>query len=279
MTKAHIADKVVKDFFKLMRGDFVEITLKTYLIVCPLVFLAGFIDSVAGGGGIISLPAYIVAGLPVHFAYGTNKMANSFGTALATWEFAKSGYVRLKPALIAALGALIGGWIGSQIVLMLSAHTLQIMMMVLLPLVAVFMLTHKNMGSDVDNIVPKKKEYALSFIIGLATGCYDGVFGPGTGTFMLMSFTAFLGYAMITASANAKVANLASNVGALVSYVLGGKVLFAIAVPCLLCSCAGNYIGSKMAIKKGSRFIKPVIIVVITLLFIKIIVDFLLAQR
>lgn len=254
--------------------DFFDISLKTYLIVCPLVFLAGFIDSVAGGGGIISLPAYVLAGLPIHYAHGCNKTANSFGTALATWQFAKSGHVRLKPALMAAAGALVGGWIGSQIVLILSAEALQMMLVIFLPIVAVFMLTRKNIGSDVDKIVEPKKEYALSFVIGLATGCYDGVFGPGTGTFMLLSFTAFLGYAMITASANAKVANLASNIGALVSYLVGGKVIFAVALPCMACSCLGNFIGSRLAIKNGSKFIRPMIFVVIALLFIKIALDF-----
>lgn len=251
-----------------------ELTLKTYMIICPLVFLAGFVDSVAGGGGIISLPAYVLAGLPIHSAYGTNKMANSFGTALSTWQFAKSGYVRLKPALIAAVGALTGGWIGSQIVLLLPADVLQMMMMICLPIVAVFMLTRKNIGSDTDNIVEPKKENILSLIIGLAIGCYDGIFGPGTGTFMLLSFTAFLGYAMTTASANAKVANLASNVGALALYILNGKVIFTVAIPCMICSGLGNFIGSRLAIKNGSKFIRPMIFIVIALLLVKLVVDF-----
>jgi len=255
-----------------------EITLKTYMIVCPLVFLAGFIDAVAGGGGIISLPAYVLAGIPVHYAHGCNKTANSFGTALATWQFAKSGYIRFKPALMAAAGALIGGWIGSQIVLMLSAEALQMMLMICLPIVAVFMLTRKNIGSDVDNVVEPKKEYTLSFVIGLATGCYDGIFGPGTGTFMLLSFTAFLGYAMITATANAKAANLASNVGALISYTIGGNIIYSVALPCMVCSCLGNFIGSRLAIKNGSKFIRPVIFVVMTLLFAKIFFDFVISR-
>ena len=256
----------------------VEVTLKMYLLICPLVVLAGFVDSVAGGGGLISLPAYIIAGVPIHFAAGTNKMANSFGTAMATIQFSKGGYVRFKPALAAAAGAFIGGAAGSRIVLMLSAEAVQILVMVCLPFAAIFMLTRKNLGGDVDNIVEPKKEYIRGFFIGIGVGIYDGVFGPGTGTFLIMFFTALLGYSMITASANAKVVNLASNIGALLAYTLGGKVSFTLGIPCMLCSCLGNYIGSKMAIKKGSKFIRPVMMMVIAMLFLKIIYDFTLGK-
>lgn len=251
-----------------------ELTFETYAIVCPLVFFAGFVDAVAGGGGLISLPAYVLAGLPIHYAYGTNKMANSFGTALATYEFAKSGHIRLKTALISAAGALMGGWLGSHLVLLLSEQIVRIMMMICLPIVAVFMLTRRQLGGDSDNFIEAKKEKRLSFLIGLGIGIYDGLFGPGTGTFLLLCFTAFLGYSMITATANAKVVNLASNVGSLVTYMLGGKVLYSLGIPCVLCSCLGNYIGSKLAIKKGSKFIRPVMMGVIIMLFGKVVCDF-----
>lgn len=142
-----------------------ELTLKTYLTVCPLVFFAGFVDSIAGGGGLISLPAYLFAGLPIHYAYGTNKLAATFGTSIATLQFAKSGNIRLRPALISSAGAIIGAWFGSQLVMILSAEIVQVMMMVCLPVVAVFMLTRKQFGSDEDNFPEQKKEYVLSFII------------------------------------------------------------------------------------------------------------------
>lgn len=250
------------------------LTIETYAILLPLVFFAGFVDSVAGGGGLISLPAYLFAGLPVHVAYGTNKMAASFGTSIAVGQFAKNGSIRLKPALIAAVGAIIGGWFGAQLVMMLSAETVQIMMMICLPIVAVFMLTRKQLGSDENHFIEPKKENILCAVIGIAIGVYDGIFGPGTGTFLLMSFTTFLGYSMVTATANAKVVNLASNVGALITYIIGGKVLYAIGIPCIISASLGNFIGSRMAIKKGSRFIRPVMTLVVAGLFIKILLDF-----
>lgn len=250
-------------------------TIEHYSILLPLVFFAGFVDSVAGGGGLISLPAYLFAGLPVHMAYGTNKMAASFGTGIAVRQFAKNGSIRLRPALISAVGAIIGGWFGAQLVMLLSAEAVQIMMMIGLPIVAVLMLTRKQLGGDENHFLAPRKENLRCAVIGVAMGTYDGLFGPGTGTFLLMCFTTLLGYSMVTATANAKVVNLASNVGALVTYIIGGKVLYAVAIPCILCAALGNFVGSKMAIKKGSRFIRPVMTCVIAGLFLKILLDFL----
>lgn len=252
-----------------------SLTVETDLILLPLVFFAGFVDSIAGGGGLISLPAYLFAGLPVHVAYGTNKMAASVGTGIAVWQFAKNGNIRLRPALIAAAGAVVGGWCGAHLVLMLSDQILQLMMMIGLPVVAIFMLTRRQSGSDKDDVPDPIKEQILCAIIGIGIGVYDGLFGPGTGTFLLMTFTALLGYSMVTATANAKVVNLASNIGALITYIVGGKVLYAVGIPCILCAAAGNFLGSKMAIKKGSRFIRPVMTIVVAGLFLKIFIDFL----
>ena len=246
-----------------------------YSILLPLIFFAGFVDAAAGGGGLISLPAYLFAGLPVHMAYGTNKMVSSFGTGIAVRQFAKNGHIRLRPALIAGAGAIVGGLLGAQLVLLLSAGVVQMLMMACLPAAAVFMLTQKRLGSDENHFIAPQKELPRCAVIGAAIGLYDGFFGPGAGTFMIIGFTTFLGYSMVTATANAKVVNLASNVGALISYMLGGKVLYAIVIPCVLCSSLGNYFGSKMAIRRGSRFIRPVMTGVIAGLFLKLLVDFL----
>ena len=237
------------------------------LIICPLVFIAGFIDAVAGGGGLVSLPAYLFAGVPIHIAYGTNKFANCIGTGMASAKFLKSGNIKLKPALISATGALIGSWVGAQLVLLLDEKYLQYSLMIILPIVAIFLLFNRNFGQDINiKEVPIRKLYIISFIIGLIIGVYDGFFGPGTGS--------ICGFNMITASGNAKIVNLASNLAALVVYILNGKVSFMIGIPAAIFAVLGNYIGAHFAINKGSKFIKPVIILVIAMLFIKIIVDF-----
>ena len=119
-----------------------------------------------------------------------------------------------------------------------------------------------------------KKIYILSFIIGLIIGAYDGFFGPGTGTFLLLAFTGICKFNMITASGNAKIVNLSSNLAALVVYILNGKVAFLIGIPAAICAILGNYIGANLAISKGNKFIKPVILFVIIMLFSKVIIDF-----
>lgn len=246
------------------------------LIICPLVFCAGFIDAVAGGGGIISLPAYIFAGVPIHIAYGTNKFANCIGTCTASIKFFKSGNIKLKPALLSAFGALIGSWFGAQLVLLLDEKYLKYSLMMILPIVAVFLLFNRQFGSQDDiREIPKNKIYILSIIIGLIIGAYDGFFGPGTGTFLVLAFTSFLGFNLITASGNAKIVNLSSNFAALIAYALNGKVLFTVGIPAAACAIAGNYLGAYFAIKGGSKIIKPIILVVVAMLFFKVIIDFL----
>ncbi len=240
-------------------------------IVCPLVFCAGFVDAVAGGGGLISLPAYIFAGVPIHIAYGTNKFANCTGTFVACVKFFKSGNIRIKSAVLSAAGALIGSWFGTQLVLVLDEKYLKYCLMIILPVVAVFLLFNRNFGSsDEVKKISNKKLYVLSFIIGMVIGAYDGFFGPGTGTFLVLSFTSILGFDLITASGNAKVVNLASNFAALIAYMINGKILFSIGIPAAICAILGNYIGAHMAIKSGVKVIKPIILVVVVMLLGKV---------
>ena len=250
-------------------------SLSTCLIACPLVFLAGFIDSIAGGGGLISLPAYLLAGIPVHLAYGTNKFASCFGTAMASFQFAKKRHVFWRTALLSALGALIGAGLGAQLALVIDEDILRVGLVFILPLIALFLL--KNKRFDVEHSplsfssVPHSSLIAV--LIGLLCGTYDGFLGPGTGTFIIIAYTSFMKLPLINASANAKIINLASNIAALSVFLLNGSVLLWLAIPCAVCSILGNLIGSKLAIKNGARFIKPVIVFVIGLLFARVCFD------
>lgn len=244
------------------------------LIICPLVFIAGFIDAVAGGGGIITLPAYLITGLPIHTAYGTNKFSSTFGTTIATVQYFKGGCIRIKPALCSVAGALLGSWLGAKLALFLSERYLQYCLVVILPIVALFLVFNRGFGSrETDEAVLTPQKYCLAFLIGLAIGAYDGFFGPGTGTFLVIAFTGLLGFSLITATGNAKIVNLASNIGALVTYLINGKVAFELAIPAALCAFAGNLLGARMAVKKGAKFIRPVILVAVGMLFLKIIFD------
>lgn len=245
------------------------------LIVCPFIFCAGFVDAVAGGGGLIALPAYLFAGLPIHMAYGTNKFASSIGTTVATIKFFKSGNIKIKPALLAAMFALIGSGFGAQLAVLLSEKYLQYCLIIISPIVAIVLLFNKGFGVELeDKDIPKIKVYLLSSIIGLMIGAYDGFFGPGTGTFLVIAFTSLCGFNLITATGNAKVVNLASNIAAVVVFLLNGKIMFAVGIPAAICAVAGSYLGAHFAIKKGAKVIKPIIIVVIIMLFIKVLTSF-----
>ena len=249
--------------------------LKTCLIVCPLVFLAGFVDSVAGGGGIISLPAYLMAGLPAHLAAGTNKVVNGCGTLMATVKYFRNGKVRLRPAVVAAVAALLGSMLGAQLASMVSEAALETAMLVALPCVAVFLVVKRDFGKDdaPAAVIEPRREIIVSALIGLGVGCYDGLLGPGTGTFMILCFTAFLSMDLLTASGCSKAANLASNAGSAAVWILHGSVLWTLAVPAIVCNILGALLGARFAIRGGSKNIRGVMFVVLGLLFVKMLYE------
>jgi len=261
--------------------------IQTLLLVCPLVFLAGFVDSIAGGGGLISLPAYLAAGLPAHIAAGSNKFAMMLGTSVSVAKYSRSGNIELKTALLSAAAALPGAWIGTKIALFLDERYLKAAMLAVIPSVAVFLLLgrgfkKKPAEQDAEAEAGKKRpggtrtgRIALSLGIGLVIGCYDGLIGPGTGTFLMIAFTSLLQYSLLVSSGSAKIVNLASNCMSAMLFIASGNVWFALAVPAALCTVAGNWLGSHLAIRNGVKVIRPVMFAVLALLFVKIIADLL----
>lgn len=247
-----------------------------YLIVCPLVFLAGFVDSIAGGGGLISLPAYILAGIPAHTAIATNKLASSMGTTISTGRYLKNGYLKgkklIKIAICAGIAALIGSAIGSRLSLLASEKILKNLMIVVLPIVAFYVLRNKNMG-DVKEKEPLSDSVTLLIctVSALIIGTYDGFYGPGTGTFLLLVLTGLARMNVRQASALTKVLNLTSNLAALLTFVLHGAVYYPLGLTAGVFCIAGHYVGSGLVVHNGQRIVRPVILVVLVLLFIKII--------
>ena len=252
--------------------------LKMLLIICPLVFTAGFVDAVAGGGGLISLPAYMLAGLPTHQAAGCNKFSASLGTTVAAVNYIKSGKVKFRIAIVAAIGAIIGSSMGTNLALLISDKLLKGMMVVIIPVVAIFLVTQKHLGKEDKGEQGEERsllvQSIISSIIGLVIGCYDGLIGPGTGTFLMIAFSLILRIDLVTSSGCAKVANLASNLTSVIIYTLGGKVIFMLAIPAAMCSMLGGYLGSRFAIKGGSQKVRYVMFVVIGLLFVKTTFEF-----
>ena len=251
-----------------------ELDIAQYVLLGVMSFFAGFIDSIAGGGGLISLPAYLSLGIPPHFVLGTNKFSSSCGTSFATFRYFRHGSIEPRVAVFSVLGALIGSPVGAKLALLLDERYLKILLIALLPAIAVFVFLRKNFGhSDTSDRWSAAQISLLSGAIGLAIGTYDGFFGPGTGTFLLLAFTGIVGLPLIKASGNAKIVNLSSNIGALVAFLLSGKVIISLGAVAAVFNIAGNWIGSGLAIKRGAKIIKPAFIVSIALLLGKIVFD------
>ncbi|MEG2135573.1 MAG: sulfite exporter TauE/SafE family protein [Clostridia bacterium] len=251
-----------------------EITWMMLLTVCPLVFLASLVDSIGGGGGLISLPAYLLAGLPAQMASGTNKFSACFGTLFATIKYARGGKMLLKPALLAVVGALPGSYVGAWLQCQMSEETVRAFMLVAIPVVAVLLLFKRGGEDSAEVKVMTRKLGVLCFLIGLGCGLYDGFFGPGTGTILIMLFTWIVGMDMVSASGSAKLVNLASNAAALATFLAAGQVLIPLAIPATVCSVVGGYLGARLALKKGAKLIRYVMLGVLALLILKLIFDF-----
>lgn len=250
--------------------------LKTCLIIFPLVFLAGFIDSVAGGGGIISIPAYFVAGLPTRLSLGTNKFVACCGTSLSAYNYLKNGKSDLKIGAVSAVGSLIGSAIGTSLALIIPESILKTALMIIIPIIAIFLAVKKNFGeSEEKTKFSPLKTAIIAFIIGICIGCYDGLIGPGTGTFLIMAFSGILKMDLLKASGCAKISNLASNLASLIIYALNGEVYFLLGIPAALFCMAGNLLGTKFAIRGGSKNVRKVMFVVLALLIVKTVMDML----
>ena len=244
-----------------------ELTLGTYLLVCPLVFLAGLIDSVAGGGGLISIPAYLAAGLPAHLAAGTNKLSAMIGTGAATVRFFQGGRIRLGCALSAAALALPGSYLGTLALNRIDETTVVRMMLVVIPLVAaVLVLRRGSLRRRVD--VPERLLIPVCALIGLVIGFYDGLVGPGPGTFLILALSFFANMDAVTASGSAKGVNLASNVASVTTQIFAGNVLFALGLPAALFGLAGNMTGAQLALRGGEKIVRRMLLVVLALLLV-----------
>ena len=226
-----------------------------YLIICPLVGIAGFVDAIAGGGGLISLPAYLIAGVPVHTAIGTNKLSSSMGTAVSTFRYAREGFIPWRQSLLCVVLALAGSAAGARLTLLIPERGFTLAMLVVLPLTAWYVL--RSSGLQVEKApFPFRKTLAISLPIALLAGAYDGFYGPGTGTFLLLLFTGAAHMSLHAAAGVTKVINLTPNLS------LG-----------LTAGCfgiLGNYLGARLFSQRGARWTRPLIIVVLAIFFGKV---------
>ena len=251
------------------------LNIRTFLIVCPLLFLAGFVDAIAGGGGLISLPAYLFAGLPVHNAIATNKMSSTCGTSLATARFIRKGLILPKLAAPSIISAVAGASIGAHLSLRMSEDVMRNVLLIVLPIAAFFVLNrHLFPEDDRKELILNRRTYITAVVAAFVIGIYDGFYGPGTGTFLIIAFTAFAKMNVGASNAQAKAINLTTNITSLVIFLRSGQVLIVLGIAAAVFNMAGNYIGSGLVMTKGTRIVRPIILVVLSLLFVKILFRF-----
>lgn len=236
-----------------------EITTIWIIIFIITGFVAGYIDSIAGGGGMIQVPVLLYSGIPPVFVLATNKMASLFGTLMATIKYFLSKKISIKIVSIAIIPCLLASYLGSELVMYLPDYIIQWAILIAIPIALLFLLKKSK------DIKEENREKTNKNII-LATapiGFYDGILGPGTGTYMTISMKKFLNLDYIVATASTKPLNLATNIGSAIAFIAAGKVLWMIALPMAIANMAGSYVGSHFAIKGGEEFIKKVLIFVL----------------
>ena len=247
----------------------IELNVRMVIIVVVGVFLAAFMDGIAGGGGIISVPTYFLAGLPAHLALGTNKLSSCIGTSVSLLRFIRSGFIDWKLGLPSIALALFGSYLGTRLQLALDERYLKWLLLAVLPVVAFVVLRHRTLPEEKGDIAPGR-QFAIVMAASFLIGGYDGFYGPGAGTFLLLVFCRLAGMDLRTASGNVKLVNLSSNLASLFTSLVNGKVFIALGLIGAVSSVLGHYIGSGLAIKDGSKIVRPVILVVLALLAIKV---------
>ncbi len=245
--------------------------LLPYLIVCPMVFLAGVIDAIAGGGGLISLPAYILAGVPIHNALATNKMSSFLGTIVSTFRYWRNSFVDVMFILPSVGAALVGSIAGAKLVLLVQARYLEYMLIIVLPITGFIVLRRKTLGYEGEPL-PRRKACIIAIFISLAVGLYDGFYGPGTGTFLILLYSTLAKMGVRNAIGSSKFVNLASNCGAFFTFLLNGTMWIPLGLAAGAFSILGHWMGAGLAIKRGTGIVRPVVMLVLALLFVKVVV-------
>ncbi len=246
-----------------------ELTLQTYILLFLTGLCSGFVDSIAGGGGLIALPVLFSVGLTPQVALGTNKLQGSFGTLSASYNYIKKGVVRLDENLLGMLFTLIGAMLGAWAIQQMRAGFIEHLVPVLLLFVFFYTLFTKDLGHAPGN--PKMPRHFFYFIFGLGLGFYDGFFGPGTGSFWTAAILIFLGRDMRKASGVTRIMNFVSNIVALSIFIIGGNVMYSVGLCMAVGQIIGARTGSSLAIKKGAGFIRPIFLTVVFLTIVRLV--------
>lgn len=232
----------------------------TLLILTAIAALAGLVDAIAGGGGLLALPALLWAGLPPVEALATNKLQGTFGTATASYRFVRSGQIALSRLYVPILMTLAGAAAGTLAVQYLGSERLERVVPVLLIAFALYFLFSPRIGDE--DAQHRIGHGLFGVLIGFGVGFYDGFFGPGTGSFFAVAFVVLLGYNLRRATAGTKVLNFTSNITSLLFFAMAGQVVWQVGLPMGLAQMAGAWVGSHLVIRHGTRLVKPLLVAV-----------------
>lgn len=235
--------------------------------------VAGFVDAIAGGGGVVTFPVFLYLGLPVSQIVGTNKLVSTAGTAVAVVTYIRKRLIQKELVLPALPFAFVGSLIGAVLVLRLPNDFLKPLVSILIVAVALYCFFRPSLGIEHKYDGISKRRLLLLLLSMLLIGAYDGFFGPGTGIFMTFFFVRVIGCDFLRSTANIKVINWTSNLASLLYFLTQGNIRFDLGVPMLLANMAGGYLGANTAIQKGSGFVKWIYIVMAAATALKLLLD------
>lgn len=248
-----------------------EIGLLAVISLAFFAFLAGFIDAVVGGGGLIQLPALLInlpnANIPSLF--GTNKIAALAGTSISAAKYAKKIKFNYTILAIIAFWAALASFLGAKTVSYLNVNTLKPLILIILILIAIYTFIKKDLGTIQTKKLTNFKMICYGSIMGLFIGFYDGFFGPGTGSFLVLAFVVFFGFEFVEASAYSKAINCVTNIFALIVFLKQGNYLLEIAILMAICNIIGNSFGTSLALKRGNKFIRTIFLCIVITLIVR----------
>jgi uncharacterized membrane protein YfcA len=248
-------------------NEMLQASVEVWALVCAIAFLAGFIDSIVGGGGLVQTPVLLLSfpHTPVALLLGTTKIPSFCGTTIAAYQYSKKTSIQWTIIIWIAIAAFIAAFAGSRMVSMLDNDIIKPIILIVLIAVAIYTYTKKEFGAGKVDVSSSSKNVLWKGILsGFIVGFYDGFIGPGTGSFLVLVFIALLQEDFLHANAHAKIVNMSTNLASIVYFGFTGHIFFKLAIPMAICNMAGGYIGSKLAVTKGNKFIRVFFLTVVT---------------
>ena len=245
------------------------------LLCCLAFFSAGIIDAVCGGGGLITIPTMLAVGIPVHFITGTNQCSAWLGSGVAAYDYMKSGNCHIKSALITLPFSMLGSFLGAKLNLLVPEQYLKMFMIISVPLISILIFSDKKLG-EIDR-VDEKSDFSIflcSAVLGFVLGAYQGFYGPGGGLFFMLAYAALLKLSLVRATGNTRFVVAISSITSVLTYAVSGTIIWNLALATTVFYIIGSHIGATIAIKNGVKVIRPMMFLVIILLFTKLVLDF-----